>query len=77
LVPLANILLVVDPTTDHMFLQQVLEKAWDELEIHAPNRVDPAPRVRLFPLPGPSSAGAARLVAALRPTTARAGGVLP
>jgi hypothetical protein len=49
-VPLGRIVLVVDATTDQPFLRETLLQGWANLAAGSPNRHDPDPRVRLFPL---------------------------
>src|SRR6185437_14166550 len=47
-VRLERLLLVVDHTTDEVFLTQVLQQGWVRISASSPNRTDACPRVRLY-----------------------------
>ena len=49
-VRLERLLLVVDHTTDEVFLTQVLQQGWVRISASSPNRTDACPRVRLYRL---------------------------
>jgi hypothetical protein len=49
-VPLPQVVLVVDDTTDRPFLEETLRGLWQEVPAGSPNRALPAPEVRLFPV---------------------------
>ncbi len=64
-VPLANILLVVDATTDDGFLAEVLRQGWAQISAGSHNRFDAAPRVCIYRLEVAGARGIGRLAATL------------
>lgn len=64
-VPLGNVLLVVDRTTDERFLTEVLTQGWAKIGPASPNWSDPAPLVRLYRLKFAGAQGIGGLVSAL------------
>jgi hypothetical protein len=69
-VPLERVLLVVDHTTDHGFLADVLHQGWLHISADSPNRTDACPRVHLYHL----DRGGARRIGELVATVAGAHG---
>jgi hypothetical protein len=69
-VPLERVLLVVDHTTDHGFLAEVLHQGWLHVSGDSPNRTDASPRVRVYHL----DRGGARRIGELVATVAGAHG---
>ncbi len=63
--PLSNIVLTIDATSDLKTICELLEKAWQEISADSPNRVTPAPTLRLLRVEGRGDAHASQLLSML------------
>jgi hypothetical protein len=63
LMPLGQVVFIIDHSTDEPFLRQVLQQSWDRMSAASPNRLESAGAPRLFRL---NRLGAAELERLLR-----------
>ncbi len=63
--PLEQIVFVVDDTTDERLLRQTVQRSWDQMRPTSPNRSATSARIRLFRFTGSRSGGIRQLLRVL------------
>lgn len=65
MMPLEQVLFIIDETTDEPFLRQVMQQAWDHMRATSPNRLSKEGWLHLFHLDGLHDRGIQQLLQAL------------